>query len=141
MKITEHEMLITLANMALKMDDLTGADILDTLRQLGYGDVIEGARKPQPVSAVPFGDSVRWFAKRMEERLWRLNESNLDWSKCPFSYLDEQLDDEVAGLKHVHSKRPTSRFSKYERMIDAAVDVANFAMLIADKARRKTEAA
>ena len=43
--ITEHEMLVTIANMALKMDDLTGADVLDAFKQLGHGGVVEEARE------------------------------------------------------------------------------------------------
>ena len=45
MRPTEHEMLITLATMALKMDDLTGHDIVEALRALGYGDVVTEARE------------------------------------------------------------------------------------------------
>jgi hypothetical protein len=37
-------MLLTLATMALKMDDLTGHDVLESLKALGYGDVIKRAR-------------------------------------------------------------------------------------------------
>lgn len=50
-KITERQMLVTLATMAIKMDDLTGEDILDTLRQLGHGNVIEKAREADDVPA------------------------------------------------------------------------------------------
>lgn len=45
MKITEHEMLVTVATMALKMDDLTGHDILEALRELDHGHVIAEARE------------------------------------------------------------------------------------------------
>lgn len=45
MKITEHEMLVTLASMALRMEDLTDEDVLDAFRQLGYGHVIVEARE------------------------------------------------------------------------------------------------
>jgi hypothetical protein len=44
-KLTEHEMLVTLATMALKMDDLTGHDVIEALRELGYRHVITEARK------------------------------------------------------------------------------------------------
>lgn len=44
MKLTEHDMLLTLATMALKMDDLTGHDIVEALRAHGYGSVVEEAR-------------------------------------------------------------------------------------------------
>jgi hypothetical protein len=45
MKISEHDMLVTLASMALKMDDLTGHDITEALRELGHGNVIAEARQ------------------------------------------------------------------------------------------------
>jgi hypothetical protein len=44
-KLTEHEMLVTLANMALRMDDLTGEDVLDAFKQLGYESVVKEARE------------------------------------------------------------------------------------------------
>lgn len=47
MKITEHEMLITLATMALVKDDLVGHDVIESLRALGYGHVIAEAREMQ----------------------------------------------------------------------------------------------
>jgi len=45
MKLTEHEMLVTVAAMALSMDDLTGHDIIESLRELGYQHVVSEARK------------------------------------------------------------------------------------------------
>jgi hypothetical protein len=45
MKLTEHEMLVTLASMALNLDDLTSHDIIESLRDLGYGYVVVEARK------------------------------------------------------------------------------------------------
>lgn len=44
MKLTEHDMLVTLATMALKMDDLTGHDVVEALRAHGYGNVVARAR-------------------------------------------------------------------------------------------------
>jgi hypothetical protein len=43
-KLTEHEMLITLATMALKMDDLTGHDVIEALRAHGHVHVVAEAR-------------------------------------------------------------------------------------------------
>lgn len=51
--ITEHEMLVTLANMALKMDDLTGHDVIEALRELGYEGVVEEARAGLPDDPPP----------------------------------------------------------------------------------------
>jgi len=44
-RLSEHDMLVTLARMALNMDDLTGHDVIEALRELGYGDVVREARK------------------------------------------------------------------------------------------------
>lgn len=41
--ITEHEMLITLATMALKMDDLTGHDVIEAFRALGHKRLLDEA--------------------------------------------------------------------------------------------------
>lgn len=46
--ITEHEMLVTIASMALRMNDLCGYDVLKTLKELGHGWVIVEARKLTP---------------------------------------------------------------------------------------------
>jgi hypothetical protein len=52
MKITEHEMLLTLATMALKMDDLTGHDVIEAFRELGHGSVLDEARAGVTVPGV-----------------------------------------------------------------------------------------
>lgn len=52
MKLTEHEMLVTVATMALKMDDLTGHDVVEAFRALGHGAVIEEARRGVTVPGV-----------------------------------------------------------------------------------------
>ena len=44
-KITEHEMLITLATMALEMNDLTGHDVIEALKGLGHAEVISESRE------------------------------------------------------------------------------------------------
>lgn len=52
MKITEHEMLLTLATMAIKMDDLTPHDIIEAFRELGHGSVLDEARRGATVPGV-----------------------------------------------------------------------------------------
>ena len=42
--LSEHEMLVTLANMALILDDLDPHDILESLKANGYGYVVSEAR-------------------------------------------------------------------------------------------------
>lgn len=43
-RLTEREMLLTLAGMALTMDDLTGHDVIESMKALGHGDLVEKAR-------------------------------------------------------------------------------------------------
>lgn len=45
MNLSEHEMLVTLARMALVMDDLTWHDVVEALRVHGHGDVVTEARR------------------------------------------------------------------------------------------------
>ena len=52
MKLTEHEMLLTLATMAIKMDDLTGHDVIEAFRALGHGAVLDEARAGVTVPGV-----------------------------------------------------------------------------------------
>jgi len=52
MRLTEHEMLLTLATMALKMDDLTGHDVIEAFRALGHSSVLDEARAGVPVPGV-----------------------------------------------------------------------------------------
>ena len=46
-------MLVTIASMALRMDDLTGADVLDAFKQLGFESVVEEARRPPSILDMP----------------------------------------------------------------------------------------
>ena len=52
MKPTEHEMLVTLATMALKLDDITGHDLIEAFRALGHGAVLDEARAGAVVPGV-----------------------------------------------------------------------------------------
>ena len=38
-------MLTTIATMALRMNDLTGHDIIEAFRELGYGHIVARARE------------------------------------------------------------------------------------------------
>lgn len=53
MNLTEHEMLITIATMALRMDDLDRHDIFEAFRAHGYGSVIAEARKTEHRNPTP----------------------------------------------------------------------------------------
>jgi len=44
-EVTEHDLLVTIATMALQMPDLTAEDIKDTFKNLNYGNVLVEARE------------------------------------------------------------------------------------------------
>jgi len=52
MKLTEHEMLVTLATMAIKMDDITGHDLIEAFRELGHGAILDEARADAVIPGV-----------------------------------------------------------------------------------------
>lgn len=51
--LTEHQMLVTVATMALEMPDLKGHDILDAFKNLGYASVIKEARNEPATLLTP----------------------------------------------------------------------------------------
>ncbi len=76
MKITDHEMLVTIASMALKTDDLTSADVLDTFKQLGFESVISEARKIDSQDATPIIRAARVLAERaLTDSMIRLDQA------------------------------------------------------------------
>lgn len=72
---------------------------------------------------------LQWFAERMEEKL-TASDPKGGWEHCSLGLLAERLCDEVAELAEASSFQATAR---------EAVDVANFALMIADVARKKTQ--
>lgn len=79
-------------------------------------------------------ESVRWFAEQMERKL-KLNDHKLGWKSCRMEYLTKRLGDECGELRRAVVKNEDAR------VIDEAADVANFAMMIADKVRAVLAAA
>lgn len=73
-------------------------------------------------------EQVKWFAEQMEQTLKR-NDHKGGWDECTIPWLFGRLNDEVNELGGVES-------TDHENLIREATDVANFAMMIADKARR-----
>lgn len=71
---------------------------------------------------------VQWFAKQMEKRL---QENNYEggWSGESFIYLFARLRDEVQELADCQTYAPNCP----EGFVREAADVANFAMMIAEK--------
>jgi hypothetical protein len=74
--------------------------------------------------------AVLWFATEMEKCL-QANDHKGGWEHCEDVYLVDRLYDEIEELEEalVHEDP--------ERIIREAGDVANFAMMLADQARRK----
>lgn len=63
MKITEHDLLITLASMAIKMDDLTPRDVIKTIKELGHEPILREARAIDRKQCVS-GDEARVATKQ-----------------------------------------------------------------------------
>ena len=75
-------------------------------------------------------EPVRWFAEQMEEKL-RANDHKPHWSIAHPDYLIHRLFQEVNELWRAMEGELTA-----DEVIKEAADVANFAMMIADNARR-----
>jgi len=107
-----------------------------TIAKLTVGDVqvevsrVERQKTPSDLSLVR--DEVREFAADMEGVL-RENEHKGGWDGLKFAELLEKLREEVEELA---SAMHTASSSKYF-IIHEAADVANYAMMIADTARRR----
>jgi len=77
---------------------------------------------------------VRVFARLMEERL-KANDAKGGWKKCTLSYLANRLhqefeDELLPALLDIDGLLPSSWLT----VAKEAADVANFAMMIADRA-------
>lgn len=75
-------------------------------------------------------EQVKWFAEKMEHTLKR-NDRKGGWNDCQWEYLVDRL------LGEFHELRASLEAGDNpEDIIHEAADVANFAMMIADNARR-----
>ncbi|RLG71285.1 MAG: hypothetical protein DRO04_00040 [Candidatus Iainarchaeum archaeon] len=77
-------------------------------------------------------EAVRCFSFLMRKKLYANNHKGL-WLDCSYRRLLSLLKDEVKEHAHAKENEPPDNI-----MLEAA-DVANFAMMIADLARRKIE--
>lgn len=75
---------------------------------------------------------VQWFAGQMEAKL-RANDHKGGWSDCNFRWLYQRLLEEVHEVWIEYNQ--LDQQPKWENVIKECADVANFAMMIADKAR------
>lgn len=77
--------------------------------------------------------SVEWFAEQMLKKLNK-NMDKKNWLKCSYEYLLCRLEEEVQELQELFLDDKISY--KHKKMIPECADIANFAMMIADKAKK-----
>ena len=82
-------------------------------------------------------DSVQWFTERMEKTL-RKNDYKGGWERCDFEYLLGRLNDELGELNELTKDeildyKPSK--SRAKKVTHECLDIANFAMMIADNLR------
>ena len=89
-------------------------------------------------------ESVRWFAEQMEKKLRKHDEDfgNTGWTECGIWYLYKKLEIEIRELRDQITcgwKPGRSGIMDCNNVIYESADVANFAMMIADIARKNAE--
>ena len=75
---------------------------------------------------------VKWFGEQMIKKL-EDNEEKEHWRKSSYDHLFCRLEEEVRELQELILNDKISY--KHKKMIAECADIANFAMMIADKAR------
>lgn len=80
---------------------------------------------------------VRWFAEQMENKL-KENDHKGGWDSCGIFWLRDRLVEEVEELSSaIEAGHNSESGLDLENIIREAADVGNFAMMIADKARKR----
>ena len=94
--------------------------------------------------------TVEWFAKKMDAQLWA-NRSKGGWrgDRCDLTWLLDKLKEELGEVQecfmkscpecsseHMSEKPDYEEYSK-EQIIEECADLANFAMMIADKINKE----
>lgn len=80
---------------------------------------------------------VKWFAEQMESKLQE-NDHKGGWQQCGKYWLFERMQEEMTELLQELSL--FSNDAKNEnRIIRECADIANFAMMIADKVREQSK--
>ena len=111
----------------------SGAEIGFSNAARSRGGGVEG------VPGQPVRQAVLWFARMMEDKLAEHDDSP-GWEDCDPAWLFKRLTEEAAELRaevnllevfHTHSDDGASDEQRL-RVASEAVDVANFAMMIAD---------
>lgn len=98
--------------------------------------VLAGAVQALGGAPVMAREPVVWFAEQMEKKLAEHDDSD-SYGGCSDDWLLKRLREEAQELEDVlpGGKVPMSK-TRSEEIISEAADVANFAMMIADNARR-----
>ncbi|MEF2243988.1 hypothetical protein [Paenibacillus sp. IITD108] len=106
---------------------LTDLDVFEKLVKQITTEALSG--DTEPVGA-QIRETVQWFAEQMEMKL-RENDHKGGWEECSLDWLYSRLCQETKELW-----RSIDHPSTYNMVALEAADVANFAMMIADIARK-----
>lgn len=87
-------------------------------------------------------DEVKWFSVRMEQKL-KANDDKGGWDNCSKDDLLDSMKDELGEMIDAASRIGYSCFcghsisdKEVQKLINECADIANFAMMIADNARK-----
>lgn len=84
---------------------------------------------------------VEWFASVMEGVL-QDNDERGGWSKCSMFWLLERIEEQVKSAREAVVELSVKRFegleagNEFRVLIKEAADIANFAMMVADRAQK-----
>jgi len=92
-------------------------------------------------------ESISWFAQEMERKLQEHDDVDCDpngWDQyhCDLEFLEGRLHQEVSELEALFPEENTVEIDRENapdpnKVISEAADIANFAMMIADRARSR----
>lgn len=80
-------------------------------------------------------EQVKWFSEQMEVKLQQ-NDDKGGWDNCDIFWLIERLKEEVAELEDALYNHINFADRRWE-VVREASDVGNFAMMVADVARKR----
>lgn len=108
--------------------------VLQQNQKLHFSHVVTAYGKPK-LNLIR--KEVQWFAEQMESKLQE-NDHKGGWDDCGIFWLRNRLVEEVKELSDAMEAGHNSESGiDLENIIREAADVANFAMMIADKAKKR----
>jgi glutathionyl-hydroquinone reductase len=107
-------LLSNVATMIYVELDING--VFDQFKQAEQSEVVEKQVR----------NSVDWFSKQMERKL-KKNDHKGGWRNCELQYLSMRLTQERKELTEAIASKD------FQKIIDECADIANFAMMIADR--------